>query len=385
MARFGDYINRPLDPTGLEGLTESLIKSYQGGFEASRLPIERGIQEQRDRLANAISERNLKYPGLSSSDPIIATASYSQYLKDKLHEGGSAQYEVDTTEEQVIDMPLEEGVSTISQPSLLGDNSLTPENMDAYLRWLLEGKIYDLNRKKQIVHMNEWDSMNDAQKAHTAGVANAIGIPPHELMAELNRGKSFQEVAKERGYSVEDLRKVVPKSIPTTSNITQQKSQDAAEAGLATIEDRMGDWMAPYIQTFRDYSILQTVDALKGESKEKQAKYLAARALQPEVSLMRLNAMGGNVTQGAVNEMIKKTLGEAKVVQAFIEPEVYVLMQKYIQETLKEAVGASRKAMYNIEPEESFQSTQMVKIKNKKTGVTETVSIEEARKRGAIK
>lgn len=385
MARFGDYINRPLDPTGLEGLTESLIKSYQGGFEASRLPIERGIQEQRDRLANAISERNLKYPGLSSSDPIIATASYSQYLKDKLHEGGSAQYEVDTTEEQVIDMPLEEGVSTISQPSLLGDNSLTPENMDAYLRWLLEGKIYDLNRKKQIVHMNEWDSMNDAQKAHTAGVANAIGIPPHELMAELNRGKSFQEVAKERGYSVEDLRKVVPKSIPTTSNITQQKSQDAAEAGLATIEDRMGDWMAPYIQTFRDYSILQTVDALKGEGKEKQAKYLAARALQPEVSLMRLNAMGGNVTQGAVNEMIKKTLGEAKVVQAFIEPEVYVLMQKYIQETLKEAVGASRKAMYNIEPEESFQSTQMVKIKNKKTGVTETVSIEEARKRGAIK
>lgn len=62
MARFGDYINRPLDPTGLEGLTESLIKSYQGGFEASRLPAKASLEDALSRatIEDYIQQSNLR-------------------------------------------------------------------------------------------------------------------------------------------------------------------------------------------------------------------------------------------------------------------------------------------------------------------------------------
>lgn len=201
-------------------------------------------------------------------------------------------------------------------------------------------------RKQQLINSHEWNSMTPSVKENVIALGNGLGIRPDVLIKGMTQGKTFQDIAQEHGYKPKDIENVTSKYLATSGNVKLENERQKKVAELNVIEDHVTEALAPYIGTIGGYSMLQTIDALKGESPDKQARYFAARALQPELAAIRINVMGGNVGQGAIEEMVHSALGSSKVIQGLVKPEVYKKMQHYITEWLKEGSAAATESIY---------------------------------------
>ena len=106
---------------------------------------------------------------------------------------------------------------------------------------------------------------------------------------------------------------------------------------LKSLEKPLEEAIAPYSQKIYGYSPQQLADAIKNTDPDKQAKFLAARALQPELSALRLNVAGAKVGITAIQEMTNKSLGKSNIYEGLVKPQVYKKMQEYITKWVSDA------------------------------------------------
>ncbi len=201
-------------------------------------------------------------------------------------------------------------------------------------------------RQQQLINSHLWSSMPPSSKENLVALGNGLGIRPDALVQGMTSGKSFEDIAEEHGYKREQISEAVPKYLATSGNVKLENERQKKVAELNVLEDRVTNAMAPYIQTFYGKSPQFVADALRGKSIDEQAKYLAGRALQPEMGALRINVMGGNVGQGAIDEIVHAALGKSDIPQSLITPEVYKKMNHYTKKWLNEASQAATESIY---------------------------------------
>jgi len=180
------------------------------------------------------------------------------------------------------------------------------------------------------------------QKSAILAQAAGMGYDPQEATKLFMKGETTEDLAKAKGFDMGGL----PDPIyPTTKTaLTQIQKRQQALAEINSLNPTLTKAIAPYSRRFSGYSIKQIVEALKGENEDSQAKYLAARALMPEMSGLRMRAMQGQVGIEGIREITAASMGHLRAFQSTVSPSVYRKTNKYVDEWLEKSVTAANKA-----------------------------------------
>ena len=221
-------------------------------------------------------------------------------------------------------------------------------------------------------------------KTYMLAQAAGMGVAPDEAVNAFSQGKTIADLASQNGFDPKNLPE--PDFMPTKGNITSLNQRKAALGEMKHLSNFVTEGLGPYSSTVMGWSPEQLSDQLNNMKPEKQVKFLAARGLVPELTNMRLMTAGAKTTVAAIKAMQDKSMLNIKAMQTKVNPKVWVAAQKLMDKEIEQAMNASTQA-YRLRTENernsgNDSSSQMIEIRNNKTGVTETVSIEEARRRG---
>lgn len=200
-----------------------------------------------------------------------------------------------------------------------------------------------INYRESLTQNRAWNALPSSAQEYALGVGRVLGLDPIEVQKQVGEGKTMADIAAEMGV---DITTVDPDYYAQPGNILDVKKREGTQAALNAITEEVSEGMAPYAGKFRGYSIAQVANAVSGESPDKQAKFLAARAMQPEIAAMRVSVGAGNVTEGMISGMVDKALGNASIVEASVTPKVYSKMQGYLDKWLNQSTKALSKSTY---------------------------------------
>lgn len=187
----------------------------------------------------------------------------------------------------------------------------------------------------------EFNSLPAEYKTQILALGGGMGIDPDTMTKELMSGKSLEQIASEKGYNPSDL----PSPIyPLTAAGREQiRRRNDALQEINTLGKKVNEAMAPYSKRIAGYSPKQVMEALKGTNEDSQARFIAARALQPELAAIRLRMAGGNVGIEAIRELTNTSLGHVKIYEPFMNEKVFSKAMEYVDDWLNEAAQAANK------------------------------------------
>lgn len=191
----------------------------------------------------------------------------------------------------------------------------------------------------------DWVHATPEVKTYSIAQAAGAGIDPTEALHALAGGKTIPQMLEERGFDPKNP--PPPDFLPTRGNIQTLKTRQAALEEVKSLGDFIAKGLGPYSRTINGMSIPQMKDALSGKNKDQQINFLAARALAPEMSNLRLLLAQGRTGITAVHEMEDKSLMDMKAIQALVSPDVFEGAQKLINNKLGDAFGNAEK-VYSV-------------------------------------
>jgi hypothetical protein len=113
---------------------------------------------------------------------------------------------------------------------------------------------------------------------------------------------------------------------------------------MNTISDFVTSGLGPYSQTVFGLSIPQIGDAIGGMDDDKQANFLAARGLSPELSNLRLMVAQARTGKYAMQSMIDKSMTNINALRPLVSQKVWTKTQKLMGDVLTDAFENSEKA-----------------------------------------
>lgn len=173
--------------------------------------------------------------------------------------------------------------------------------------------------------------------AHAAG----MGIDPNEATQSFMNGKTIADLATENGFDPSDLPDPIYPA--TKTSITQIQRRQQAKNEINTLNPILTNAIAPYSRRIAGYSIPQIADAISGDNPDQQAKFLAARALMPEMASLRAKAMGANVGIETIREISNASMGHIKAFESLVDPDIYKKANEYVDTWIDKAVTAANK------------------------------------------
>lgn len=186
-----------------------------------------------------------------------------------------------------------------------------------------------------------FQSLPPAEKSYTIAQAVGMGIDPMQATTLLNNGQTITSIAQSRGLDPNNLPTPIYAATPATVQLIQRRNQALNE--INTIQPEITAGMAPYARQFANYSPSQIANAIQGDNPDQQARFLASRALQPEMASLRLKAMGGNIGIEAIKEVNNQSMGNIKSFQGLVSPKVYTSAQNYVDEWINQGANAANK------------------------------------------
>lgn len=186
-----------------------------------------------------------------------------------------------------------------------------------------------------------YSSLPVDQKSALLAQTSGMGIDPVSATVSFMNGKSLIDLAKEKGFDAKNLPEPIYPTTKANQTLIQRRAQALTE--INSLNPVLTNAVMPYAQTLNGYSPKQISEAIRGTNPDGQAKYLAARALMPEMSSLRLKAMGGQVGIEALREVTNSSMGNIKAYQSLVTPEIYKKSNDYVDQWLNEAVTAANK------------------------------------------
>ena len=187
-----------------------------------------------------------------------------------------------------------------------------------------------------------YKNLTTPQKNSVIGQAVALGYTPLQAINAYNNGATISDLAKAKGIDPNHL--PPPIYAPEDKIIGMVQQTNRALAEINTIQPEMTAALAPYSRRFEGYSPKQIGEALSNQNPDSQSRYLAARGLIPEMSAMRLKAMGGTqIGIEAMKDVAEKSMANLKALQPFVSPQVYAKSQSYIDQWINQAAVAANK------------------------------------------
>lgn len=201
-------------------------------------------------------------------------------------------------------------------------------------------KIIEEHQQKLLARKH-WDSLPSETKSHLVAIAQGAGIRGDEVEKELSSGKSFDDILYSHGYDP----KHPPEAIYelTKSNQKSLNEREYASKEVKYLSDFINKATGDYASKVREYSPSQVKDALLGKNEEQQAKFLAARALSPELINLRLLLGGAKGTVHAIKSMGEKSMLNNKVFESLVSNKVWHRTQEIMDRELQKAFLASKK------------------------------------------
>ncbi len=326
-----DYTKIPLQTNDYSGLTD-LVKNFMEGYELSQKPQKLRSEAEKlkqEALQAAHKTTSMGNEAKYSEQSYRGKAGQEEMLAEILRKYGGAE------KESEIEARLAQAFHN-RQSGQNGSRGLTPG-------W------------------RTINSMPAAAREAMLAQARAWGFSDPETLSHIGSGGTMEDLKNSAMNSGIDVENAVPINVPTTSNINQQKSMDAGLAELEVLENFTTEALGDRITTVFGYSPKQFVDSLRGLNEDEQAKYLAARAMQPEIAGARMKLSGGSNASEAMHDLVEKSFGESKVFRPLVSPEVFKKMQHYMNETLKQGNKARKSALHNIKrPKDNAMKTEAI-------------------------
>jgi hypothetical protein len=176
-------------------------------------------------------------------------------------------------------------------------------------------------------------------KNYMLAQAAGMGIAPDKAVNAFTKGKTLEDLAKDNGFDPENMPE--PDFAPTKGNITKLNERKAALGEMKHLSDFVIKGLGPYSETVMGWSPQQTWSQLNGMDKDKQIKFLAARAIVPELTNMRLMTAGAKNTVHGIKAMQDKSLMNIKGLQSGVSPDVWISAQKLVDKELEQAMKSS--------------------------------------------
>lgn len=213
----------------------------------------------------------------------------------------------------------------------------------------------DLNTKNSLITTREnkvrnqkFNMLPSDSKINVLSGFAGLDIGESEAIELYNDGYTPGSYAKEALGFNDNQAQQIDKRFPTTSGT--RKDIATAEGALAEEEylaPLVNEAIEPYSQTLFGFSPKQIAESFSNNPKDidKQSKFLAARALQPEIAGIRSRMTGGSSAHEALKDIQRAALNDIKVFQARVTPEVYKKTQEYISDWISGATKSRTNAM----------------------------------------
>ncbi len=210
------------------------------------------------------------------------------------------------------------------------------------------------------------------QKNAMVAQASGMGIDPLVASKMFMNGSTLQDMAKQQGFNPSNMPDPIYPTTKTSLDTIQRRQQAIAE--INTLNPILTEAIAPFARRFNGYSPAQIAGAISGEDPEKQARYLGASTLMPDLQALRVKAMGGQVSAQAINEISEASMARLKAFSGLVSPEVYKQSQQYVDQWLQ--LGADRANKVGLRTYGNNQSSQTsannanqkIRVYNPKTG-----------------
>lgn len=181
---------------------------------------------------------------------------------------------------------------------------------------------------------------SDQREALVAQAAG-MGYDPMIASKRFINGDSLDTLAKERGLDPNQLPDPIYPA--TKGSVTQIQRRQQALAEIDNIQPILTKAVSAYQPRLNGYSPAQVADALKGDNVDKQAQYLAAKALMPEMASLRLKAMGGQVGIEAIREVNGQAMANIKAFESLVSPTVYQKTNEYVDKWIKQGANSANR------------------------------------------
>jgi hypothetical protein len=378
-------------PVQGDPMLSAIIPGLQQGLKLAYAPKQMQQQLQNEKLKNALAQIQLQYaPQTAQTDLDLkkAEALYKTLMTSNplLGMGGSAgqvgalmylknkgMMPQDSGQGSTLNMPnLSNSPLTINpddEQKLLANNTASPGSVDTndldYANMI--GQSLKANTDKataQATYQNKRSNAFsyatapvDVKSAMVAQLAGA-GLYPDEAVNLLSSGKTVSQILKDKGF--DPANPPAPDYAPTRGNIDQLQKRRGYLNELNTIDNFVSQGMAPYSSRVLGFSSKQIADAIKNDDPDKQARFIAARGLQPELAAMRANVAGGRVGIGLIREMTDRALGNSKVFESLVRPQVYEKAQQYMSQNISDAFRSAEKNLMQAGHRNVGQSPQNI-------------------------
>jgi len=207
---------------------------------------------------------------------------------------------------------------------------------------ILNAKPAETAYKQQMVLANAWIHSPQSAKEYDQAVLAGAGIDPSESNRLLSTGRTVPEILQSKGFDPKNPPD--PDFLPTHGDISRLKQRQAALNEVENLGEFITEGLGKYARTIGGMSPPQVADALLGQNKEDQIKFLAARGLAPELSNLRLSLAGAKTGHGAQEEMMNKSLMNVGAYQSLVSPDVYKAAQNLMDKKLSEAFSKAEEA-----------------------------------------
>ena len=341
---FTDFSRAPLLDSPAASIFEDVLKGYKMSKEPAKM-----AEEQKQRvLGNQLKELEVKHKPteyqLSDQGKKLANALHSKALEhyeekfqlEKQHK--QAQIAKLTQKGLNAGMKLNGAVANAEAIyQLKQDPNADPAHIKALETAFNVGQEHTeliTKRSKDVIAGNSFDKLPTNDKKQAVALMKGMGADPVASVQWLRSGKSPTDYANEHGV---DISTVEPDYALGEQNIKMAQQAASNMDELDSLEKHITGGLGEYQNKIMGYSMEQIKDALDGTNPEKQGKALAARALLPELSALRLKIAGGNIGIEALREMEHKSLGQMKVFESLVDKKVYKEAQKYMKDWINEA------------------------------------------------
>lgn len=315
-------------------------KKTAAELENQKLAMENELFLPTKKAALDLQKLKIKYPLLFATGA-AGQIGAAQYANENLGFGNQSENPNQNIGSLVADNSLNTSPVSSNQNSNPGQqilNALLQANQAKESR-----RKYDEARTKGY----QFSQLPVDYKSEVLAQAAGLGYSPEEASSLLLSGKTIQDLAREKGFP--DLNKLPsPIFALTAPGRTQLQRRQQALAELNAVSSDMRDAISYYQPRIKGNSPRQIVDALKGTNKDKQAKFLAAKALQPELAAIRLRMANGNVGIEAIREMVNASLGKIDVPESLVGSDVYSKAQDYIDKWINKMAEAANKQATQI-------------------------------------
>lgn len=319
---FVGHGEKPTDYSNIGNLLENALKGYQIG----QAPASMERQAEKERLANSLAQLTLQHKPREFS---LADALKEEQIK-AARSGGKLKPTGDIGNQLYIDQLSQTNPDLAKKLQEIQDVTVGQKRQRT-------------DSAKAYSNSIAFRALPAAEKQRTLSYAVGMGYDPSEASSHLSSGKTLEDLAADKGVTLSEVQPNFPLS---GAEIKDTRKRNAFNEEMKTLDKRVTEGMAPYAKKVKGMSfeqIIDSLDELKEPGKEKQeklGKFLAARALAPELAALRLNAMGGRVGIEGIKHLNEVSAGTAKALEGLLDEPTYRAFQDYMTKYIDEAINS---------------------------------------------